>query len=317
MNVNVDSKFKPQFSRRTVLGVSLLVVLLLTSLAIGILIIKYRDAYFENAIPVKNEEQLRKAVNNTPSRRAVIIALGKDISLSSKLIIPKNKDITLTSNKAVGYYKLIGADGESTIWVDGNGVLKLDGIIVTHEKDKEGSGITVDPDGKLIMHSGEISGNTVMGIGMPSFVGGYSREGGGVYNKGIFEMYGGKISNNLASVGSGGGVYNGGTFKLSGGEISNNKATTAVFTESDTRGHGGGVYNSGKGTFTMSGGKITKNTAVSDGGGVNNWGTFTMLGGEITNNTAEYGGVYNGGTFNKQGGTISNNRKSDVYNWKK
>jgi hypothetical protein len=277
---------------------------------------------------VKNEIELRNAINNAPSKTSIIITLDTDISLSSALVISANKDITLTGNKVIGYYKLIGVDGESTISVDGGGMLKLDGIVITHEKDKAGSGVTVDSGGTLILYSGEISGNTVYGRGMPALVGGYSSYGGGVYNSGAFEMYGGKISGNFASVGKGGGVYNSGTFKLSGGEISNNTADTAVFTESEYTGHGGGVYNSG--TFAMSDGKITRNTA--SGGGVYNygtfelmggeisgntgsgvyqrWGMFTMSGGEIRGNTAYMGGgvyVYLSSTFDRQGGLISGN----------
>jgi hypothetical protein len=47
----------------------------------------------------------------------------------------------------------------------------------------------------------------------------------GVVNSGMFEMYGGKISNNNGNAGYGGAaVYNSdhGTFSMFGGEISNN-----------------------------------------------------------------------------------------------
>ncbi|MCL2643172.1 MAG: hypothetical protein FWD52_06650 [Candidatus Bathyarchaeota archaeon] len=307
MSINDESKFEFHISRRTVLGVSLFVVLLLSLVFIGTFMMGSRGVSLENAIHVKTENELRSTINNAFYRGSVVIALSNDISLSrSSLTIPANKDITLTSSKTIGCYKLIGADGESTITVVEDGVLKIDGIIVTHESGKEGSGVTVESGGTLIVYSGEISGNTVRGVGMPILIGGYSREGGGVYNSGVFEMYGGKISGNLASVGNGGGVYNTGTFKLSGGEISNNNATTTTFTDSEICGYGGGVCNTG--TFAMSSGKIVRNMA-SGGGGVRNYGTFELSGGEITYNTASGGGgVYSyNGVFTMLGGTISGN----------
>jgi hypothetical protein len=106
---------------------------------------------------VSNETELRNAVDTATG--STVIALGKDIALTeSTLTIPANKNITLTSSLASGFYKLIGADGKSTFIVEGGGMLRLDGIIVTHESGKAGSGVTVDSDGTLILYSGEISG---------------------------------------------------------------------------------------------------------------------------------------------------------------
>jgi hypothetical protein len=155
--------------------------------------------------------------------------------------------------------------------------------------------------------------NTVTGRGLPILV--YGGAGGGVCNYGVFEIYGGKISNNIVSVfreqsgGGGGGVYNSGTFTMSGGEISNNTART-----------GGGVFN--EGTFEMSGGKVTNNESSihsMDGGGVFNGGNFIMSGGTIANNQAHWGfgsGVTNMGNFTMFGGKITNNKGgSGVYNF--
>ena len=122
--------------------------------------------------------------------------------------------------------------------------------------------------------------------------------GGGVYNLGTFNMYGGKISNNTAQYG--GGVYNGdfltaATFNMYGGTISGNS--------------GNGVYNNTKSTFTMSGGQITGNTG-SYGGGLYNGNIAKMTGGIIGENTADTkgGGVYNSGSFEMSGGKIINNK---------
>lgn len=146
------------------------------------------------------------------------------------------------------------------------GVLRINGIIVTHSDDYNNGdydvyGVRVSYYGILILMDGEISNN----IG---------RGGCGVNNYGTFEMYGGVISGNNAKY-YGGGVYNNGVFKLFGGEIINNTAYV-----------GGGV--STNGTFEMSGGKISGNTALNSGGGVYcSTGTFNRSGGEIFGNTAD------------------------------
>jgi hypothetical protein len=75
----------------------------------------------------------------------------------------------LTSIGFSGYYKLFGPDGECTISVCDSGVLRLDGIIVTHVKGVSGGEVSVSSPNDylsssvvlsgLFMYSGEISGN--------------------------------------------------------------------------------------------------------------------------------------------------------------
>jgi len=250
---------------------------------------------------VNNEAELRDAINNAPTKKSYTIAFNNDITLTgSSLVIPANKDITLTSNKAIGYYKLIGVKGVTTLVVESNGVLKLDGIIVSNGGGSMGGGVFVSVNGWFVMYAGEISGNTVADWGGPTFYG--KADGGGVYNAGIFEMSGGTISGNNAvyhgtnNAGYGGGVYNTGTFSMSGGTISNNYADIS----------GGGVYNDIGGEFTMSGGEIVNNKAGLWGGGVNNRGTFERFGGVVSGNTANVSGnnVYpdDGGSNGASGG---------------
>jgi flagellar basal body-associated protein FliL len=303
MGINVKSKLRG--SSKFLLLTTLIVVLFASCFG----------SIFSNVSPfvsgdpdktVSNEVELKNAVNSAPFKEYTI-ALNNDITLTEALRIPVDKDITLTSNKAGGYYKLIGAEGASTIFVDGGGVLRLDGIIVTHVKNAGpvGGGVYVEANGQLIMHGGEISGNIVIDYGDPRTP---TAHGGGVFNRGVFELYGGKISENGVTCmgskggGSGGGVRNVGTFTMFDGEISNNNAQVS----------GGGVYNTG--TFTMSGGKITNNSAVYWGGGVSNFGVFERLGGVISDNTADASGSDNvhpddvsGGSSNGSGGSGSGN----------
>jgi hypothetical protein len=236
-------------------------------------------------ISVVDQDTLRAAVVGAPSGLGLsfVIALNANISITGSLVIPVDKNITLT-NANGGNYRLVGVSNNvDTIVV--NGALTLDGITVTHLTGvRGGCGVHVFRGGTLVMLSGEVSGNS----------------DGGVYNEGTFEMYsGGVITNNVAS--RGGGVFNEGQFRMFGGAIFNNTAD-----------RGGGVHNFI--SFSMHGGKITNNTATDVGGGIFNvWvGGISMLGGEITNNVAlggAGGGVFNSGaTFSIHSGEISYNR---------
>jgi hypothetical protein len=230
-------------------------------------------------VEVSNEAELVDAVDNATG--PVIIALNRDIRLTCSLVIPADKDITLTSN-ANGFCSLIGPNVQSTIYVSARGILTLDGIVVNHETDATGSGVTVSSRGTFIMNDGRISHNVVT-----------SYHGGGVLNEGTFVMSGGRISHNAATSYDGGGVYNRGTFTMSGGEIYGNTAKS-----------GGGVFNMGN--FIMSGGRISENGVYGRsnsknvdgfGGGVSNsWDcTFELRGGKVSGNRASNGGnnVYN------------------------
>ncbi|MDR2707137.1 MAG: hypothetical protein LBB87_00095 [Nitrososphaerota archaeon] len=290
--------------RRTfLLLASLLVIALTSSLFVCIFVDDSSGVSLENVVYVKNEDALKNAINNAPTDKSIAIALDNDITLSDTLIIPINKNITLTSNKINDFYKLVGADGKSTITVEGSGVLRLDGVIVTHVNGAEGRGVYVMENGYFIMNNGEVSGNTNT---YDMYV--WPRDGGGVFNRGVFELYSGKIFNNQAT--SGGGIYNmDGTFKMFGGEISNNTAT-GYYTDAGIRyytGNGGGVYVGG--VFELCGGKISNNKADGDGGGVymnmyfgsTQYGVFSMFGGTISSNTA---GKDGGGVYSVQGGRL-------------
>ena len=171
-----------------------------------------------------------------------------------------------------------------------------------------GGGVYVDAQHTFNMYGGTISGNTA----------GY---GGGVNNKGTFNMYDGStISDNTectlpgAFSYGGGAVYNAGTFNMKGGVISGNTS----------EGYGGGVFNY-KGIFNMSSGEIkgNKSTNLNNGGGgvYIEAGKFEMSGGKITDNSSERdgGGVYQkGDTLTLSGTAIImenkvNNNENNLY----
>ncbi|MCD7922027.1 MAG: hypothetical protein LUG27_06275, partial [Clostridiales bacterium] len=196
--------------------------------------------------------------------------LAEDITLET--------DITVASGTTVS----IDLNGHTLTGTGTSSVIRVNGTLTLDDSSESGSG---------------------------TVTGGSTRNGGGVYVAGTFNLDGGCISGNKASYYGGGGVYlYSGTFNMSGGSITDNTAPS-----------GGGVYITfgTSATFNMSGGSITGNTASYYGGGVDvrYSGSFNMSGGTIMGNTAgSYGGgVYlNGGstdycTMNMTGGTITGN----------
>lgn len=184
--------------------------------------------------------------------------------------------------------------GNSTQWgggvhvnSSGTAFTMNDGLIVGNTASADGGGVNIGNDQAectFELKGGTIKGNTAT-----------TGNGGGVCVAwgDSFTMFNeATISGNTAQ--KGGGVYSdNGLFEMTGGTISGNTATVLG---------GGGVYVMCVGTFTMKNGRIIENNTAGDAGGVYvGGGTFTMEGGEITGNTAEYsgGGVYvTGGTFN-------------------
>jgi len=188
--------------RRKELMITLLIVLMISSTIIVYTFTRgSENGSFGDAIHVANEEELRDAVNDAENGKPVTIVFDKDISLTdSPLIIPANKNITLTSKITTKFYKLNGVDWCTAIIVEDCGILRLDGIVVTHAIGDFGCGVQVATGGTLIMYSGEISGNT----GSAAAITGGVR----INIRGSFMMYGGTISGNTAMYG--GGVYNNG-----------------------------------------------------------------------------------------------------------
>lgn len=186
--------------------------------------------------------------------------LKDDITLTETWVIDDSlflclngHDITF-ENSGAGFYVDAGFYGD----IEGELTLcdcQNKGVI-THKKDVTGNGVY--NFGTFYMYGGTISGNSA------------ADNGGGVYNcnSSDFYMYGGFITGNKAEH-EGGGVYNEGTFEMSGGTISNNTATLDG---------GGGVYNDYSQDFSMYGGEITGNTAGGNGAGVYNDGNMTVGG---------------------------------------
>lgn len=136
------------------------------------------------------------------------------------------------------------SEGESK----GGGLVVRDGSTFTLEGNKSVSGFSADYGGGIYVYSGgtlNIDGGDVFSNTATKLGGGIFVEYGAILN-----MTDGTISRNSATDGSGGGVYNNGTFNMSGGTIASNIASlnsTAVYSN---------------GGFTMTGGSIIGNVSV-------------------------------------------------------
>jgi dihydroxyacetone kinase-like predicted kinase len=86
--------------------------MLVSSLLACVFVNSSNGASLENAVHVKNEAELKNAINSVTSNK-VTIALDNDISFIDNIVISANKDVTLTSNRGTGFYKLIGASDET------------------------------------------------------------------------------------------------------------------------------------------------------------------------------------------------------------
>jgi hypothetical protein len=166
----IDGEFAVKLygSRKTVLLlVFSLIVILLSFLAIFMLIDSDIVPDIDSDIVrvhVKDEFDLRNAIDNASFFTSTTIVLDNDVTLERSIRISEDKNITLTSNGNADFFKLTCIStipyGVCPLYVDDGGVLILDGIIVTHEN-VYGGGVGVASGGSLILVDGGIIGIAV------------------------------------------------------------------------------------------------------------------------------------------------------------
>ena len=105
-------------------------------------------------------------------------------------------------------------------------------------------------------------------VGTGLITGGNHDNGGGILNRGVLIMEGGRISGN-AALHTGGGLANYGTMVLMGGSVTGNTALL----------QGGGVFNQAKARLSVDEGIVSENSAPSQGD-IANEGTLTVIGTE-------------------------------------
>lgn len=270
-----------------------------------------------------NIEEGKKLTIKGKGSSAVLNANGKS-SIFDVSDILTLENITLKKGAAFS-----NQSGGAGVYVNGNGTLIMKGssAITGCSAANYGGGVYVS--GTFEMHdTSAITGCTA------------DKDGGGVYvSGGTFKMQGLSAITGCEAIGNtgtqeygeGGGVYNKGSFEITGGEIKNNKArvgggiynchklilTNATLTGNTATFIGGALCMSFGSSGKMTGGKIINNecSGSSDGGGVYiHAGTFTLKSGAfIEGNTADYGGgayVGQNGTLIINGGSIKLNKAS-------
>lgn len=175
---------------------------------------------------------------------------------------------------------------------------------ITHNTNLyDGGGIMNSGGGTLTINGGTISDNTTTFWGEWSDYCG----GAGICNdsESTLILNDGTICDNTG-VSNGGGVFNRGTFNMNGGTIEGNICVSLA--DNIYKGYGDGVANETGAEFNMTGGYIgvTHNELIKDDTcrGVYNKGTFTMTGGEIFASSDDESSCYalsNSATYNSDG----------------
>jgi len=237
-------------------------------------------------VEINDDEEITSARAALPVDRGNLtihlrgIGEMRTISLSGNgSLFSVGPGVTLVLDGNVTLKGVAGNDA-SLVFVESGGNLVVNaGTNITGNTRADARGAGVNVHGTFAMHGGEIFGNVA------------TREGGGVFvgPDGIFYMHGGRIGANVATR-EGGGVFVAGMFTMYGGVISNNVASSYIWAR------GGGVMIGclDNALFAMRGGVIARNIAVSDtatwagGGGVHvggyrpGGGTFLISGGIIS-----------------------------------
>jgi uncharacterized repeat protein (TIGR02543 family) len=270
------------------------------------------DHFYGTFVPGSTlSEQLAWLQTNAQSDGDYMIEVRWDEPMHGQLVFTNRTNITIAL-RSIGGPKTIGGftvGGGVTLSIDdviitGGIIVNFGGTLIMNTGAENNSGVQVLHGGMFFMHGGTISGNRGLGVGVS------------VAGTGVFNMYGGKITE---FVGSGVDLVGTSVFSMHGGTISNNVGAISN-NINNPNAEGGGVNIRGNSsTFTMYGGIISNNQASRRGGGVrvdrlgNEHGNvFTMHGGTISGNIG--GGVHFNlmSNFTMHGGTIIGNTGGGV-----
>jgi hypothetical protein len=236
-----------------------------------------------------------------------------DVSANMNIVGPGAGNLTVQFNS-------IQLTPKGILTVDSGASATLSGLTLTGPNTTYGGGI--NNFGTLSVSGAVFSGNSadwgggiannpgaVLQVSSSTFTGGYGWDGGaGIYNGGgQLTATGDTFSNNHGQFG--GGILNTGVATLSdltfngnvawdGGAISNGDPYTAT------------------GTMTLDHSTLTQNTAVGEGGGIDNWGALTVSNSSIVGNQVGYltgGGIDNRGSLTIINSTIAGN--TGKYGW--
>ncbi len=272
------------------------VVVLMTDVSLTDAVVISQQVLITSNDP-QNPCTIRNTTKDTDDRKN----LGRIFTVTGGEL--KLQDIILDGGRnegVISYHPLVCLAGQGA-------VLKLyDGAVLQNAENAApsmcGGGINIRR-GQLVMYDGSEIRHCK------------ARDGGGVevncnvtpYSQAMFGMAGGRITD--CEAGNGGGVYvNIGMFQMQGGEITGNRATLDG---------GGGICVAGKSgnkiaAVLIQNGKVAGNEAVSNGGGIMLDGMpnlLQMIGGTVERNTANCGGgvAVMHGNLKLYGGTVTDN----------
>ena len=248
-----------------------------------------------------------------------------DVNLTEGATIPADQNVKLCLNgKTVTGTRLLLIRKNSTLSITdcvGTGT-------ITGGDRNYGGAINVNRMATLNLYGGSITGNTAGKTSSAASLGGGVYLQAGKVNEpgGIFNMYGGTISDNSGYQGGGIHVAAGevadatpAQLNIYGGTVSGNTAggevTNADGTVSVKGGSGAAIYVGKYGRITMTGGTITGNSGLGYGGTIYLSGaTGTFSGGTVTENTSakDGGGLYAASASQVQisGNMVFSNNKS-------
>lgn len=165
------------------------------------------------------------------SRSTEVYGRVFDVRKNGKLLLQTGCQLMNNDNRGANN------DGGGAVRVEQGARLELNGGTITQNKNTTyGAGVQILSGGRFTMRSGTIQKNTTSGIGA---VAGFDGKGGGIYNAGICEIYGGRICENRATGymsskkgkgtivygGFGGGIYHcGEKLLLAAGMIKDNRS---------------------------------------------------------------------------------------------
>lgn len=251
-----------------------------------------------------------------PLTNIMDLAAGGNFYLTQDIRMISSRKVTIpagvTVNLCLNGYSVTKSTWQTGyyIQIEEGAILNLcdcqgSGAIADGHGSSRGQGGAIYNRGTFHMYGGTITKNALSG------------KNHGIYSTGSLYMHGGAVTN-ITSTDAGAGIYvDGGRFEMTGGTISGNKLDRSA--SASIGGAGVGVKNA---DFVMTGGTIKGNTSDRTGGGVavasdgdyqNGYkqSSFTISGGSvIEGNAAETGGaVYVGpaATMTMEGGTIRKN----------
>lgn len=205
-------------------------------------------ADLKTAISSGGEIRLDADVIATASDTEIIVDKIVILDLNGHII---NRNLT----HAVGDGRVFNIDNHASLTIRDSSVGQTGKITGAWNEDDNGGCIYVSSGSTLNLEGGSIEGNKNAAV---------ISSAGGVYNAGIFNMTGGKITGNTAGYGAGVLVKNDATFNMTGGEISGNTGS-------------GGSVDKGAGVYAYNGASITLGGEAKITGNTNSTGAVSNL----------------------------------------